>query len=314
MTPKQVAQNTVQDTLFHSPQNESPLSIQVSQLNAQAGLSDFQEKLSKIELVESALSPAVVDRLAIDSMTSPPSDGFVGVFGQAARAVSRLSTGLILRGADVAAPLLLGSLHGSLEAVAAHYPQQLQELTAIAEQGQQKLQVLTQHVGGMSDRYSSQAAHIEQQWDAVNHSLEGLQGKAQQAKTQVIDIKRDAYRSALQSGAVIGSLYVLSYIASACDWGGSSVQRNLPSVGWVTAGMVGKMIYDCYRSDSFRQLSKVCAEMYSELIQMGRMGFQLSNDLIATSSAVLRDTSILMNEAKNAGLIPSEVVLDSASN
>ena len=49
MTPKQVAQNTVQDTLFHSPQNESPLSIQVSQLNAQAGLSDFQEKLSKID-------------------------------------------------------------------------------------------------------------------------------------------------------------------------------------------------------------------------------------------------------------------------
>jgi len=139
----------------------------------------------------------------------------------------------------------------------------------------------------------------------VNHSVQGLQQNVQQAKSHIFGIQKEAYRSALNTGAVIGSVYALSCVASYCGWGGA-VQRSLPSLGWMAAGMTGKMIYDCYQSESFRQFSGVCTDIFSELTQMGQAGFQLSNELITSASSVLHDASVLMNEAKSAGFTPHE--------
>jgi hypothetical protein len=245
-------------------------------------------------------------------MRHPPT-GLGGVLNQAAQSMSRLSTSVMLKSADIAAPLLVNSLRGSMEAVAGHYPQQLQQmqaLTTLVEHGQQRLNALSGHMGEISDRYAVRADRIDRQWDAVNHSVQGLQQQAQRAKTHVLHLQEEASRSGFRASVILGSIYALSCVTNYYVLKDPSLQKNMPSLGWVAAGVAGKMIYDCYHSEPFRQLSEVCSEMFTELMQIGQSGFLLSHELVTGASAVLRDTSILMSE-RDAESIPESVPLES---
>jgi len=144
-----VQENTSQK---NTPQNSSASDQSESPVAACVGLPDISKKLPEVEVVDpdavSTSSSVTADHHSIDSMRNPSSQTVMGVLGQSIQDVSRLSTGAILVGVDIAAPLLMRSLRGSAEAVAAHYPQQVQELTALVKQGQQRLQVLAEYVGG----------------------------------------------------------------------------------------------------------------------------------------------------------------------
>jgi hypothetical protein len=309
---RQNAKSTQEPSLPKSTSQSSQNSRVADQSESSAtSVGGLPERLSEVDVVEpdavSASSSVITDHHSIESMRNPSSQPLMERLGQSIQTVSRLSTGVVLVGVDLAAPLFVRSLRGSVEAVAAHYPQEVQELTALAQQGQKKLQELAAYAGGMGERYDFKSEQIGQHWDAVNHSAQALQQHVRQARSQLFGIQKEAYRSALHTGAVIGSVYALSCVAGYFGWGGAA-QRNLPSLGWMAAGMTGKMLYDCYYSESFRQFSDVCTEIFSELTQMGQGGFQLSNDLITGAASILHDSSVLLNEAKKADFGSHEAI------